>query len=146
MKDLVLRLHAFLMKNYLYVDISKEILSNYHSGERFGDWETHYDCSISGVTLKGENLSIYRDKIEVDFEPTLGQQILIVSVTYSSGDTFGNSYGNLAIAGIYDSSEKAEEARRQVKNQEAPFDGCKEWNGYFERMGAVSITQFTIGL
>ncbi|KKL77081.1 hypothetical protein LCGC14_2038470 [marine sediment metagenome] len=85
----------------------------------------------------------------IDFNPEDIQHIYMVVVRYESGDSFGRSYGNWKIVGVYKNVEDAQEILDKInydekhrydedykKEYEKEF---RDWDGYFERFENVDI-------
>lgn len=76
----------------LFLGYKQIQLSNYHSGEEYGDWSTEYEYNITGVYLsKPEHRDF--DELGVTSKVEVGDTIYIVYMIFSSGDTFGTASG-----------------------------------------------------
>lgn len=93
----------------------------------------------------------YSERVPVNFEPVPGHAVFIVTVPYSTGDTFQNSERIQAVA-AFDDSNKAFDLLSLINkdNEENPrsfesisYDGLTiylgDWKGYFEHLQNVDI-------
>ena len=135
----------------LFVEETSSCVRDYHEGVQFGEWEQQYDNDVTKVSRDSKLLNRYNfTACKVPDEVYDASYVYIVVVTYSTGDTFGNSSGNLAIAFITENPEEALKAKEVI---ETVTDGwteewCKHpksvasyprWQGYFERVESVNI-------
>ena len=108
--------------------------------------DTHVDFRI--ITVMTEEIgsvrgcSIYHARIGVDFDPTKHPRVWVVTVIYKDGDTFGKSYGNGQIVGVYDTVEKATKIEKQI--YEGKYEGYASWDGYFSVLEIVRVENFAI--
>lgn len=75
--------------------------------------------------------------------------VYAVFVRYETGDTFGRSYGNGVLAGVFLSEEKAIILRDKIINKTDTWDdiasGCyKQWSGYFDRLEDCFISLINV--
>jgi len=94
------------------------------------------------------------ERIEIDFKPEEGTDVFLLVVRYESGDTFGRSYGNWHIFGVYQKRKEAKQLKVRIEREEQEYeDGGREWKdsdchkpwrGYFERMEGVEIYNLDI--
>lgn len=80
----------------------------------------------------------YTEKVSVPFEAIINQQIWLVVVRYTDGDTFGFIRGMWHIVGVYADEESA------TKEANSILDGSysneyKPWEGYFASFEGVNI-------
>ena len=96
-------------------------------------------CTFTPTGLYSENSPIWNETLDVDFDPkSIGdQEVFIVIVTYSSGDTFGHSTGNWHIERATLSREEAVRLCQSIKDNS--YVGYKPWEGYFETLEDVEI-------
>ena len=81
--------------------------------------------SYSSLPLNG-----VRVLIEFNPVPYLHKIVYVIWVTYSTGDSFGNSFGNIAIPEIVEDELLANELVRRIKAKE--YTDHAVWTGYFE--------------
>lgn len=127
------------------------------SNEPYADREDEHTV-VEGVTVNRDASSY--DKVE--FEPVDGMTVYVVIVRYQSGDTFGTSYGNYEVMGVFDAIDAARELAEAVDREanetdvrgrvdrkfEFDHDGktyYKAWAGYFERFEGVEVHSVRIG-
>lgn len=129
---------------------------DYHSGEQYGDWETHYSSSVTGVRLLGEDeKSDYRS--ETFLLPDGTETAYVVYMIYGTGDSFGHSDGNIDILHCTASSEKAHALAKQITDNPNEYsikftdDFDREISiynpgaGYFEHIDYVEVVSYKIG-
>ncbi len=123
--------------------------------DEYKDHEVHGVYSTDAKDERG--WSRYNESIDVEFEPVPGAEVFLVVVTYSSGSTFGNSYGNVTVVGCYEEEAQADSIasdiladdtdvdvdrayRRSLKrSKKERFTGYKAWTGYFEGLEGVVV-------
>ena len=142
------------MTNKLFVSTETQTVRDYHDGETYGSWERVENYLGSKVALEGKgSIGWFSEEVEVSFEPKVGQWVFVVIVQYSSGDSFGNSSGNISIAGVYDTPDKAAQVRQAIledeKNNPHSYESLEipgeasiypgDWKGYFESLEDVRI-------
>lgn len=135
--------------NKIYIEYKEDLVDFYSEPEEYGSWTSTYESEVTRVSSRGDNLDIHRSQLEVNFEPTSGQTIYLVEVTYGDGDSFGHSSGKLGFAGAYLSKEDAE-----VRAKEVPEDYEKAqkdfsmytfpWVDYFARIESIQINSYNI--
>lgn len=122
--------------------------------------ETEYkDHEVHGVYSEdakdGRGWSCYNESIDVEFDPTPGENVWLVVVTYGDGDTFGSSSGNVCVVGCYNEEAHADsiasdiraddrdadrDYRRSLKkSRKERFTGYKAWTGYFNSLEGVEV-------
>lgn len=131
----------------------------------FSDRSTTYiDFRPLGISLEGQTKSWRKEGLEIDFKPELGQEVYLIVVIYSDGDTFGSQEGCYQFLGIYDSLERSERVMQCVKDfEEKRLQGVEKktlqrirehiktrpffpaWTGYFAKFTAVKSYKFKIG-
>ena len=99
-----------------------------------------------GVTQSGANWR--NETIEVDFDPYVGKDVVLVVVRYKTGSTFGSIVGVWQIIGAFEDKEEAYKAKDliakyndgEVKDFEKKMSELTSqehffvsWSGYFER-------------
>lgn len=105
-------------------------------GESFPDREPTYYTFTPKQLFKGNpNGHWLAEEIESEEEFKDGQGVFLAWIKYSSGDTFGCSYGHKHIVGVYSSSERASKALKE----ELHGSGYKPWEGYFESLESTEI-------
>jgi len=154
-------------RNKLYFEIEESVQRDYHSGEQYGEWETIKNCQLTKISRNKDLLRKWNfTSHQVNEEVYNAQYLYVVVVTYSSGDSFGRSEGNLAIAFVTENSDEAIKCRDAILEQEEyenrysfrdksgkkpkwddafkdhPKSVCKgysPWSGYFEHVSDVDI-------
>jgi hypothetical protein len=112
--------------------------------------ETYTSTYITGL-LAGDTVDIEPLEIQTDdggvyyFDGSLGDAVYLVVIKYSTGNTFGRSGGHIALAGAFDSSDKAEQLAEAVRKSKVAGEyGYLPWVGYFERVEDVSVEKTRI--
>lgn len=142
------------MTNTLHITTEVQVTHDYWDGEQYGDWATEHDYRGSKVSLSGQGqIGWYSNNVDVSFEPKVGDWVYPVIVIYGTGNSFGHSSGEVTVAGIYNSPEKAQEVRSlilhdnqnnrggygylDVPGEPQIYPGT--WKGYFENLEDVRI-------
>lgn len=141
--------------NELFVALESLTTKDYWDGEQYGDWETQYNYKGCNVYLAEEargRIGVWTQRVEVDFEPHVGQVVFPIIVEYGSGNSFGHSSGNTTLVAVVDSTEKALAVRDAIyhdaeKNPsgfgQIEVEGVSfyngAWKGYFENLESVHI-------
>lgn len=94
----------------LYVDTYCRCVEDYHSGEQFGDWHAAYDFSINRVR-KSKPPGYEYEKFSVEFDVVPGDQVFVLSMTYSDGDSFGRAEGKGEVLWVFKDYPTALEAK-----------------------------------
>ena len=130
------------------------------SNEAYSNRSPEYrDFILDSVELTSPERGFYFQECGVSFEPNAGKRVYVVVVRYSSGDTFGSSYGHGHIEGVYDSINVAEAIKRLIcssgiSNREvyaklkdievSDINDYWPWTGYFEVLQEVEIHRMNI--
>lgn len=126
--------------------------------DEYKDHEIHGVYSVDATNSRG--WSRYNERCEVSFQPVRGAEVFLVIVTYSSGNTFGHSSGNVTVVGCYEEQAQADaiesdiwaddigadrDYKRNLKRSEKErFTGYKAWTGYFEGLEGVVVHRLTL--
>lgn len=142
------------MSNELTVQVQTHMYNSYYSEERYGDWSEDSSYEGCSVYQKGSfgKIGAYTTAKEVDFDVQVGMIVFPVIVVYSSGNSFGRSTGEVAVAGVYDTPEKAKKIADAIQaNSEIGRNAeytikvddeevyCGAWVGYFECLESVHV-------
>lgn len=144
----------------LYVKYELNTLESYHSGEQYGDWSATYDFKVKGVSLTEPESYGQYDKYSLP-DVKMGDMVYVLSMTYSSGDSFGSSYGNGEVLWVFKDPALAMRAKqtydkvnREDNSHEFSIDietddGTKfkmsnPAAGYFENMGSCDVAIFLV--
>jgi broad specificity phosphatase PhoE len=139
-------------------------------GQENDSWPSHepkqVDSGIEKVTLARAGL----DYDTFDLVLPKDKTVWVVSVKYSTGDTFGSSHGHLAIAGVYATKDEADYVAETIQltdqesnagkwgRPEAKFDEATKarlkawrqdtqyfpWEGYFESIESVDVGSYEV--
>lgn len=139
----------------LHISTEVQMVNQYWDGEQYGDWSEEHSYQGSKVSLsdKGGQIGFWSNEIETSFEAQVGDWVYPVIVIYGTGNTFGHSSGNVTVAGVYNTPEKAQEVKQAIMRDAAenrngygylqipgePQIYPGSWKGYFERLEDVRI-------
>lgn len=156
-------------RNELYFEVVERCTNDYHDGEEYGKWERSYDSSLTKISRNKDLLDKWNfEAYRVNDEVYNAQNLYVVIVEYSTGDTFGRSDGHLAIAFVTENADEAVECKNAILEQDGyeyehaysfrektdkkpKWDeqfrdhpknvrqGYAPWNGYFERIESVDV-------
>lgn len=134
----------------------------------------YYDSGPPQVALTKPDgrFGRYLDEIEVPGELKAGDWVYVVTVTYTTGNTFGREGGNKAFGALLTDADKAfeladlfQDHERKIRSSEwrkLPYDqrGVEEeyyvtfdgeryyvgpWTGYFESIDYVNVDRVAVG-
>ena len=117
--------------------------------------DNHIEFEPLSLSTKAGN---WVESIDVDFNPEtyIGKDLHLVVVRYSSGDTFGSTYGNWTVIGVFTNHEDARKEEKDIRNNTGKWateyknntgkwaTEYKPWEGYFERFESVEIDTFEL--
>ena len=136
----------------LFVETELTCTDSHHDTEdRFGDWYAYYDFEVLLVSLKGEKI----DSIAVDFEAKVGDEVYVLWMIYSSGDSFGRSSGDGEVIWVFKDYKIAMEAyKKWYKAEEYSIsfvvDGghtmttSNPSSGYFEHQDSLHLVKYIV--
>lgn len=138
----------------LYINDYINGVYNYESKERYGPWEQRSEYIIAGILAADENNLL--SEITVDFPVIKGDNVYVLHITYSEGDSFGNSFGNGDIVWIFTDLATVERVKEEYKVAKKPLfvfhtESGKEVSyyrpdyGYFSVLERIEITPFVVG-
>ena len=122
--------------------------------EEYGSWSTDLHFSVEGVFLSKDRRYHY-EEIEVDFDVKVGDEVHVLYMIYSSGDSFGSSTGNGEVIWVFKDKMLAVEVAKEYENTEeySIFFTTEEGNivklsnpaaGYFENISSLNIKSFKV--
>lgn len=107
------------------------------SNEKWSDREdTRVDFQLVGVSVV-EPTDWYKEPFDLDCQD-LPNIIYVVLVRYKDGDSFGSSYGNGHIEGIYSSEDEAQKIVESIRNKTYTKNIYVPWEGYFNKLISVN--------
>lgn len=131
------------VKSTLFVGYKEGYLSGGQAINPEDRWSSHEDeyryFDLEGVWLDREEAPWLIESVDVNFKPKKGQFVYVLVVIYSSGGTFGKSYGNGCIVGIYEKPEEAAKIEETIYNGTYSDNNYAPWVGYFETLENVKI-------
>jgi len=142
------------MSTKLFVKYKSYCLNSFQSEKDYGDWGSTNDFSVEGVTLtKPEDYNF--EEFEVPDSVKKGDDVYVLWMSYSTGDSFGSSTGNGEIIWVFSDKKLGEKAKALWNNSKeyyVEFDvghgiTKKIHNpayGYFEDIEYLSLETFTV--
>jgi hypothetical protein len=141
---------------YLHYEQHTEQNIDRHSDEPYDySWSSRTEFTPLGLYTKQGSWVETLNFLE-DAESYIDQEISIIVVRYSSGDTFGNGIGKWSIPHCFLSNKDLEEelvnsikAENELyKNNRSEwnekFGVYKDWLGYFERLESIDVFTFIL--
>ena len=103
--------------------------------------DTYIDVTFLNVyRAMGPDAPFFYSSAIVDRKTHESEEVCLVVVRYTTGDTFGTTHGAWAIEGIYSTPTEADKVVQKI--QQKTYSGYKPWEGYFERLEEVYIESF----
>jgi hypothetical protein len=146
------------------VEIEQFCVESEYATERFGDWHESYSNSFRKI-YKNQNPKERSPDIVSEHDFAQGEEVYVVWVEYSSGDSFGwANYKGAEAVGILKDYESAKELSDWIYNNgpSSSNDKYKDafttsrgetlevyvgaWTGYFERLETVNIEHTVISV
>ena len=143
----------------VYVQYLEECIFSRREDEVWGSWEEENCFFIEGVSLsssKDLNSSYSEDQVPCSTEVIVGQEVFVLWISYSAGNSFGRASGNGEIFWVFSDKKIAADALKEVYKQEKNFiikltleDGStiklsNPASGYFERLESVRVDSFIV--
>lgn len=143
----------------IWLNVSRECIRDFDDGERFGSWEKVYKCEVLSFSKEeNETRSPWKnswDTFDISQKEydAITDSVWAVVVTYSDGDTFGSSSGNIEVACLTVDLEVAKECAAAISKDgrnSGHFDTFREshpgickhyssWTGYFNGVEGIDI-------
>lgn len=112
-------------------------------------------ASYEFISLSDKDCGIYGEPIDVDFELIPNMKLYLLVVRYTTGDSFGTSYGNACFEGVYQTLDEVNvvadlinkdtsKYRKYIENKKRTEYVRIPWDGYFERLEDIEIHEFTL--
>jgi hypothetical protein len=144
------------MENYLWIDYNKTSTGGEPDNPN-NIYSSHSDLvheiRVNGIKLSDESLFSYREHIQVDFVPKVGDNVYLVSVTYNTGSTFGRELGCVQFVAIFDSEDNANRLKKIIDHTDKgdrsfisglPNRFYPNWLGYFDEFVSCDISCHTV--
>lgn len=143
--------------SYLKIINDRYTEKSHHSDEEYGSWEECYSNNVTGIEIVGDKdiYSLCRHDEVKD-----GDVLYLVVIEYSSGNSFGKSYGEIefvetfrdiedaraCIKAIHDFNNNVSKTLKyKLDNGEYYETEYCQWKGYFEHIEDVYIKRLTVG-
>lgn len=107
-------------------------------GDAWPDYEdanTHFE--LLKCTLEKKENSFSTETLSLSFLPEKNEEVYVVLVRYSSGNTFGRHNGCWYLEGVYKEKEEANIIVKKILDKE--YDGYVPWVGYFEYLESCDV-------
>ena len=143
------------MSKKLYIDFdSRSEGGEPESDEQYSNRSPeHISLTVNGVYTKPREA--FGEDVATLFTPRKGMKVYLVTVRYTTGDTFGYTSGNYKFVACYDNSEDAYALAKEIEENskysfkpKTPYTEdelyCGSWTGYFERLECVDVEGFTV--
>lgn len=145
----------------LYVNTTTKNLESVEPKERFGDWYSSDETSIDCVSLTKTD-RFDEEEFDVMFDANVGDDVYVLYMTYSSGDSFGHSDGNHETIWVFKDPILAYNAKDKYTNKSKKDSLDNKWTveckvdggqmlklsnpaaGYFENMSDCDVQHFKI--
>ena len=142
----------------VYVQYREVCTSSFREDEEWGSWGEEYSFSVKGVSLTSNKDYDFHseDKVPCLTEVAVGQEVFVLWISYTTGDSFGSASGKGEVLWVFSDKKTATDARKEVYRQEknldiklALEDGSviklsNPVQGYFERLDSVIIDSFIV--
>jgi hypothetical protein len=138
----------------LHVELYKRLLHSVYSSEPYGPWEETWENTLGNV-YKSDRLIWNTERVDVDYEPKVGDIVYVLWVEYSSGNSFGRGVRNYTdMIHVFKDNDKAWEAYRLLKDSEdhnysvtyetdtgkqVPY--YRPWLGYFDQLDEIHVEE-----
>lgn len=141
----------------VYVYTNTTNTNSEYSDEPYGDWTADYDFEVTSVTLEKPQHVCDYETFNTSFNVEEGDSIYVLSMIYSSGDSFGSSSGNGEVIWVFKDVEFAKAAAQALRKHENDFsvkfkdESGQEITmhnpgaGYFEHISSIDVERFTVG-
>lgn len=90
----------------LFVTFEYNLTENITSEEEYGDWYRKYEYTVTGVHIQKPKGSEYEILCVLD-SVKLGDEVYVVYVTHSDGDSFGSAHGIGELLWVFTSLDDA---------------------------------------
>lgn len=128
---------------------------SHKSEEEYGSWSQEYNFNVIHVSLEDSN-RYTTENFTIPGEINSGDEVFVLYMIYSSGDSFGSSSGNGEVLWVFTDKDIAEAASKiwAASNEidSVSFkieDGStvtlsNQSSGYFENISNVEISSFIV--
>jgi hypothetical protein len=113
-------------------------------GERLSDeeWSCRADerttLDVRKLYAREPTHIFFKDSVEVEPSVLECEEVYLVVARYTTGDTFGTSYGKFHFYSVRATEEEARKDREAI-NAPASEGDYRPWDGYFEHLEDVEI-------
>lgn len=147
----------------LFVQYQSYVVASDHADEEFGAWYEDWSFSVESVSMSYCNalgFAMGNEEFSVNFEADAGDTVYVLSMTYDSGDSFGNSSGlgevlwvfkdqGIALAAYHQWRQALEQKVNKVRFEvdgpgKSEITLSNPCNGYFENCGQAHLQSFIL--
>lgn len=140
----------------LHVHTTQTCTHSYSDGNQYGNWGASYSFSVDHVSLSAQDPYYSgRDIITVNFDVSAGDVVFVLSMTYGTGDSFGQSSGNGEVLWIFKDIALALKTKEAIIandsysitvqiEDDTYIDVHNPGHGYFDSVEDVSIEAFIV--
>ena len=133
------------MSKDIYVEYSEICVYDYVAEEEdeFSPYESTFQFEVLNVTHIAPE-SAYNKHFSINVPKKWNRIVYVVTVIYSSGDTFGCSHGRGCIEGVYINAQDAMSIKQNILSGKYIPKSHAAWMGYFEDVEDVKVEMFKI--
>lgn len=140
----------------VYVQHSCLCVHDEHDGEQYGSWSRDNDFTVEGVMLDTKLRWGY-DAIQIAPAVVPGDEVWVLWVTYSTGDSFGSDRGQGEIIWVFTDKDVADKALKKLDaNQKSSVFSFEDEDGevlhitnpandHFSHIESVNVQSFIVG-
>lgn len=99
------------MATKLFASYSSRTVSSHRSADAYGDWSERIEFTVGEVSLT-EPVNYNRDYFTVSFDAVAGDKVHVLTMIYSTGDSFGRGDGYGEILWVFKDPKIAFEAEK----------------------------------
>lgn len=114
-------------------------------GKKFPSYEpTYISLTILGVYCSRPINHFFIHEVEVNFQPAPGQAIYLVVPRYTTGSTFGSTYGDFYFQKIF-KQENLQAMQAEIRLMESgQHPDSHRWQGFFSNLELIEVYFFEI--
>ena len=116
---------------------------SYHDGEKYGSWSESNSHSIKGVCLEVFGSAYNYETFGVDYEVERGDVVFVVTMVYSTGDSFGHATGKHEVMWVFKDPKLAHENAKTFKESGDDYTvNIKTESGKTVQLGNPAFSYF----
>lgn len=98
----------------VFVQYYQRLVSHQPSKEQYGDWSRQYESGIEGVVLDRYH-RYHLEEFSVCSQLVPGDKAYVIWMTFSDGDSFGRSRGEIEVIWVFKDYHVARDAKRAIE-------------------------------